>query len=744
MLPVSLICLLIQVAVTFLGLAHCQTTTGRFNTQQKVFQEVLAVLSTGGDSLDENGVNKFLSIFEKHVYCHGVPCGKCITPEDVFGLIQDHPTSTRVLTSEDLPQMSAGLIYYLTDPTDVCEVIKAGQWAEKTATFVEQFMNNSLSNEDADHGEESTYNHLQEQLLHVSEHYKGNETEQTCLDMHNLLDEGGLEPSNLTKAAIYQVFSITIYHMLSGDCIHILPEAHFFLDFIFRRFDNESRNMTVEDLRILMQHLKLGSSNQDHDQGHEHEHDHDHADYTNQDHGEDHGHDHVEHIDHRRNAFGQYNGVFGDSPSHNTGLTGVGLQQESDLLGSGILQIRKKRSTDEHERESHNHPWDMTCFSADELVEIYHISNEMGISRTEFTELCPALIQQLLSRACSRSKPGTPSISDITVAEKYIYGSIATLIICICALCGIVVLLCTSCTSAYEYVIQFFVSLAVGSLTGDAILHLIPMFLGLHGHSDGPDNEHHDHSSEDQTYIWKLLAVLGGLYAFFLLEKMFDIALGDHGKKAEEEADGHHCHDLSLQNYVNLRKKRKEQNQSTATSEVDLVQIENAEVANQNTKHKSRELRMIPYMITIGDAIHNFADGLAIGAAFSKSWQTGLGTSIAVFCHELPHELGDFAALLHAGLSIKMALLLNFGSALTAFIGLYIALSISADEVVQQWIFTVTAGLFLYVALADMLPAMMNSKQNRPWLLFALHNLGLLLGWAILLLLSLYEDNIAV
>lgn len=55
----------------------------------------------------------------------------------------------------------------------------------------------------------------------------------------------------------------------------------------------------------------------------------------------------------------------------------------------------------------------------------------------------------------------------------------------------------------------------------------------------------------------------------------------------------------------------------------------------------STELRLLPYLITLGDAVHNFADGLAVGAAFSSSWKTGLATSLAVFCHELPHELGE-------------------------------------------------------------------------------------------------------
>lgn len=58
--------------------------------------------------------------------------------------------------------------------------------------------------------------------------------------------------------------------------------------------------------------------------------------------------------------------------------------------------------------------------------------------------------------------------------------------------------------------------------------------------------------------------------------------------------------------------------------------------------------------------------------------------------------------MLKSGLKLKTALCLNFMSALTSFAGLYLGIALATTEIARQWIFAVTAGMFLYVALADM------------------------------------------
>lgn len=152
------------------------------------------------------------------------------------------------------------------------------------------------------------------------------------------------------------------------------------------------------------------------------------------------------------------------------------------------------------------------------------------------------------------------------------------------------------------------------------------------------------------------------------------------------------------------------------------------------------------WMVVMGDGVHNLTDGLAIGAAFSQSLAGGLSTTIAVFCHELPHELGDLAVLMGAGWPVRRLVIFSAVSALLGFVGLLTGSVLGHQSAhISPWILALTAGVFLYVALADMLPEMLHGDPGPmgPWTRFLLQNLGLLAGGAIMLCIALFEDHIA-
>jgi len=107
----------------------------------------------------------------------------------------------------------------------------------------------------------------------------------------------------------------------------------------------------------------------------------------------------------------------------------------------------------------------------------------------------------------------------------------------------------------------------------------------------------------------------------------------------------------------------------------------------------------------IGDGVHNFIDGLIIGATYLVSIPLGITTTIAVILHEIPQEIGDFGVLVHGGLSIKNALIFNFLSAVTSILGAVISLTIGPH--VQGYttaLVPITAGGFIYIAGSDLIP----------------------------------------
>ncbi|KAL1138452.1 hypothetical protein AAG570_008516 [Ranatra chinensis] len=153
-------------------------------------------------------------------------------------------------------------------------------------------------------------------------------------------------------------------------------------------------------------------------------------------------------------------------------------------------------------------------------------------------------------------------------------------------------------------------------------------------------------------------------------------------------------------------------------------------------------------MVVFGDGIHNFIDGMSIGAGYSQSLATGLGLSLAIVCEEFPHELGDFAILVQSGMSVKRALFYNFLSACTAFLGLAVGLWLGQLKG-ANFIFAFAGGLFLYISLTHLMPELQamlkeDSRRGRGSALvaLALQNVGMIIGAGAIYTITTYNQVI--
>ena len=95
---------------------------------------------------------------------------------------------------------------------------------------------------------------------------------------------------------------------------------------------------------------------------------------------------------------------------------------------------------------------------------------------------------------------------------------------------------------------------------------------------------------------------------------------------------------------------------------------------HEHVPHYGECIQPIGYVNVVAEGFHNFIDGLLIGASYLVSLQIGFGTTLAVLLHEIPHEMGNFGVLRHAGFSQTRALSLNFLSASLAIVGAVAAL----------------------------------------------------------------------
>ncbi len=116
-------------------------------------------------------------------------------------------------------------------------------------------------------------------------------------------------------------------------------------------------------------------------------------------------------------------------------------------------------------------------------------------------------------------------------------------------------------------------------------------------------------------------------------------------------------------------------------------------------------------LILVGDAFHNFVDGLVIASAFVASVPVGIAASLAVIAHEIPQEAGDFGILLASGYSRRKAFSLNALSASTTLVGAWSGyVGIQVLQSLAPYVLSVSAASFLYIALADLIPGRRGRK----------------------------------
>jgi len=119
------------------------------------------------------------------------------------------------------------------------------------------------------------------------------------------------------------------------------------------------------------------------------------------------------------------------------------------------------------------------------------------------------------------------------------------------------------------------------------------------------------------------------------------------------------------------------------------------------------------YVNLVGDAIHNFLDGIIIAASYLVSMPAGIATTIAVILHEIPQEIGDFAVLIHGGFSKSKALLMNFASALFAVFGTLITLFLGNKiENLALVLVPIAIGGFIYIAGSDLIPELHKDSDH--------------------------------
>ncbi|XP_062279417.1 zinc transporter ZIP13 [Scomber scombrus] len=265
-------------------------------------------------------------------------------------------------------------------------------------------------------------------------------------------------------------------------------------------------------------------------------------------------------------------------------------------------------------------------------------------------------------------------------------------------------------------------SFAIGGLLGDVFLHLLPEAWALSGSLAGKHNH----------YMTQGLWVIIGLLAFLLLEKLFP----DQDSHEDRLSDS----DMNSNSAVHKQS-------NSVFSGKAVVSLRNGHHADswksskqESLPQRSEKIKTSGYLNLLANCIDNFTHGLAVAGSFLVSKKVGFLTTFAILLHEIPHEVGDFAILLRAGFDRWSAARMQLSTALVGVLGACFALcaqSPKGTENATAWVLPFTSGGFLYIALVNVVPDLLEETSLRHSLL---QILLIFCGVAVMALLTVIID----
>lgn len=206
----------------------------------------------------------------------------------------------------------------------------------------------------------------------------------------------------------------------------------------------------------------------------------------------------------------------------------------------------------------------------------------------------------------------------------------------------------------------------------------------------------HNHDLSD---LLLPLLVMAGFMFFFISERIVRSLTGGGGH-SHSHSHGSHAQDDD----VSRRKKDDDHASGSAVSS-----SRSSSSGSNSQLGWGIRLQTAGILNLAADALHNFSDGIAIGAAFASGGGLGYSTALATLLHELPHEIGDFAVLVQNGCTKWEAIGAQFATALAAFAGTAVGLLATQYAGLEQPLLAVTAGGFVYVSCVAVMPDVLST-----------------------------------